>query len=495
VPAGHDADGAHDETTPTWSAMVARWHERTGVAVASGAQRWSGPQLLGAAARAARDLVDLDASFELALPALIESSAASFARIIGGAAAGRPLAPLTPRMTPDELRRSLLGLGSSVLLTDRAWVGVAEAATAGTTIEVHVLDELDEPTASGSSDLGMDATPDAVAFVLHTSGTTGAPKPVRYTQAALARRVQLVASLSDLDHTATYATMSSLHHVAGLGNHAVALASGATTIPVARFGFEAWAELGALGATHVLCVPAALDLLLEADVLAFPTLRVLQYGGSPIHPDTLRSVLAELPGVDLVNLFGQTEGSPITCLTPEDHRRIVRDGRHDLLASVGRPVPGVEVRIEAPDECGVGEVVARARHLFRADRDGWLRTGDLGTVDDDGFLFLSGRRGDMIIRSGENVHPLEVEHVVASHPAVRDACVVGVPDRRVGEAIVAVLVAEDPELGVDEDDLRSHTRARLAGFKVPSRWVVVDELPRNPAGKVVRRQVTALIDV
>ena len=106
-------------------------------------------------------------------------------------------------------------------------------------------------------------------------------------------------------------------------------------------------------------MPTVLEILLDAGVLALPTLRVLQYGASPIHPVTLKRLLASLPGVDVVNIFGQTEGSPITCLTAADHRRIAEDGRDDLLESVGRAVPGLELRIDQPDEAGVGEVVAR----------------------------------------------------------------------------------------------------------------------------------------
>jgi acyl-CoA synthetase (AMP-forming)/AMP-acid ligase II len=199
--------------------------------------------------------------------------------------------------------------------------------------------------------------------------------------------------------------------------------------------------------------------------------------------------LAAVPGVDLVNIYGQTEGSPITCLTADDHRRIAAEGRRDLLGSVGRAAPGVELRIADAGHDAAGEVVAWAGHLFRTDGDGWLHTGDVGRLDADGYLFLVGRKGDRIVRGGENVHPLEVEQLLEQHSGVREAAVVGVPDRRWGEVVRAVIVPADPLAPPDPEELRVHARARLAGFKVPTEWAVATVLPRNAAGKLVRRQL------
>jgi acyl-CoA synthetase (AMP-forming)/AMP-acid ligase II len=241
--------------------------------------------------------------------------------------------------------------------------------------------------------------------------------------------------------------------------------------------------------SHALTVPTMLEMLLEAGCLPLPELRTLQYGASPIHPDTLRRTLAAIPEVGLVNIYGQTEGSPITCLTSEDHRLIARDGRTELLASVGRAAPGVDVVIEAPDETGVGEVAARASHLFVSDDDGWLRTGDLGRLDEDGYLFLVGRRGDKIVRGGENVYPVEVENVLQQHPAIADVAVVGRPDQRWGEVVVAFVVPADASAPPAVDALRAFAREALAGYKVPTEWTLVAELPRNASGKLLRRNL------
>jgi acyl-CoA synthetase (AMP-forming)/AMP-acid ligase II len=147
------------------------------------------------------------------------------------------------------------------------------------------------------------------------------------------------------------------------------------------------------------------------------------------------------------------------------------------------------VWIDAPDGRGVGEITARGQHLMRTDADGVLHTGDLGRFDAEGYLFLAGRLGDAIIRGGENVHPLEVEHALEEHPGVREAAVVGVPDLRWGEVVTAIVVPVDPAHPPDVDELRTHARARLAGFKVPTEWTFADALPRSATGKLLRRDL------
>jgi acyl-CoA synthetase (AMP-forming)/AMP-acid ligase II len=206
-----------------------------------------------------------------------------------------------------------------------------------------------------------------------------------------------------------------------------------------------------------------------------------------MHPETLRRAVAGLPGADLVQFYGQTEGSPITYLGPAEHRRAA-NGDTRFLGTVGRAVPGVELRIADAGGDGVGEVCARGPHLCLPDADGWLRTGDVGRLDGE-WLHLVGRLGDRIVRGGENVHPLEVESVLATHPAVREAAVVGVPDVRWGEIIRAFVVPVDPAAPPDAAELRSWARRQLAGFKVPTVWTIVPDLPRNAAGKVIRRQL------
>lgn len=472
------------DDAPTWTAMLGYWAGRADPAVVSGQVTWSGAELLARASGAGAHLRSVTDRTG-AVPALLTSTPAAFAYLVGGASAGRPLAPLGPRLTAYELGPIIDSLDADVVLTEPEWAPLAEALAADRpNLRVEVIGV---PEASAAP-LDLDVDPAQPAFVLHTSGTTGQPKPVAYVQGRLAVRTRVNVGLCSISPGAVYATASPFHHIAGLGNYAVALAGGAALAPVPRFTVEAWSALAALGVTHALTVPTVLEILLDAGVLALPKLRNLQYGASPIHPSLLARTLRELPGIGLVNLFGQTEGSPITCLGPEDHRRIDAEGRTELLASVGRPAPGVELYIDAPDGDGIGEVVARAPHFFGAGPDGWLHTGDLGCVR-DGYLYLSGRRGDKIIRGGENIYPVEVERVLEGHPDVAEAAVVGIPDPKWGEVVKGVVVPADPAAAPDPEVLRAYTRERLAGFKVPTLWEFVDALPRNAAGKVLRRKL------
>jgi acyl-CoA synthetase (AMP-forming)/AMP-acid ligase II len=466
--------------------MLAEWCVRDDPAVVAAGTSWSGRELMGRAAGAAEWL--RRTCQPGAVPALLAASPAAVAHLIAGAGCGRPLAPLGPRLTAGELAPCIEPMDGEVILADPEFEDVAREVAARTG---RRLEWLTVPPCA-TEPLDLDPDPGLPAFWLHTSGTTGRPKAVPYTQWRLARRSLLNADLCALEPGAVYASASGFHHIAGLGNYVVALAAGATLAPMPRFSVESWEGLAELGVTHALTVPTMLEMLLDAGALVLPALRNLQYGAAPIHPGTLRRTLDALPHVRVVNIYGQTEGSPITCLTAKDHRRISERGDAHLLLSVGRPVPGVELRIEDPDPAGVGEIVARADHLFVRDADGWLRTGDFGRLDEEGYLYLSGRRGDKIIRGGENIYPLEIERILEQHPGVREAAVVGIPDRKWGQIVRAVVVPSDPDKAPAPDDLKVFVRSHLAGFKVPAEWVVRAELPRNANGKLLRQAVAEI---
>ena len=278
-----------------------------------------------------------------------------------------------------------------------------------------------------------------------------------YRQDRFTLRVGVHAPLCELAPGRRSASASPFHHIAGFGNHAVALASGASVIAFPSFTTDAWRALADVGTTHLLVVPTVIEMLLDEDVLDLGTLHTLQYGAAPIHPETLARAMDALPGVRLVNLFGQTEGSPITCLSADDHV-LAASGRTELLSTVGRAVDGVELRIEGRDAEGVGEVCARGRHLFLRDADGWLRTGDLGRLDDEGYLTLVGRRGDKIIRGGENVYPMEVEQTLERHPAFARLPSWGARPP-LGGARDAFIVPEESTAPPDPEELGIRARA------------------------------------
>ncbi|MFK0288099.1 class I adenylate-forming enzyme family protein [Streptomyces sp. NPDC090499] len=467
----------------TWTDMVSGAYDHPRPAVRFGDQTWTGRELLDRAAGAADWLETIGPEPGIPIPALVATSADALALVVGGAGSGHPLAPLGVRMTAHEIAAVVKEMPAQVVLAQPEFAGLAGqvARLAGRRVAV-VPPEL--PFGSRA----LTALPDELAAVLHTSGTTGLPKPVPMTQRRLAARARVNGHLCGLGPDSFYGGSAPFHHIAGLGNIAVALAAGALITGLPRFTVEGWKLLRDLGTTHTSMVPAMLETLLAAGEARHETLRTLQYGGAPVRPGTLRRTYEAMPGVRMLNMFGQTEGSPISVLTPEDHREAVA-GRTELLRSVGRPAPGVEVRVEGAGPDGVGEIHARADHFFRIDAEGWLHSGDLGRIAEDGYLYLLGRRTDMIIRGGENVHPLEVETVLAAHPGVADAAVTGVPDERLGQTVVAFVVPADPGAPPPPAALRSHTRARLSGFKVPVRWWFVADLPRNANGKVVRRRL------
>ncbi|MBX6390068.1 MAG: AMP-binding protein, partial [Frankia sp.] len=317
----------------------------------------AGAELVGRAASAAELVAGLGgAPAGVPLPALLTSNADAYALLLGGASAGRPIAPLGPRLTAAELAGPVRACGSDVLLTEPAWRELADAVGREAGVRVVSLGALRASAALPPTPAGK------IMFCLHTSGTTGAPRRVAFTQEVLAARAALSSKLLELGPDSRYAAGSPIHHIGGLGNALVALSVGGAVVPTPRFTSAWWRGLRALGATHCHLVPTMIEMLLAAGELDAVPMRMLVYGASPISPDTLRRVLAVLPGVRLVNMFGQTEGSPITCLTPADHERAAA-GEDRLLATVGRAVPGLRLRIGDPDGDGVGEVLAAAGHL------------------------------------------------------------------------------------------------------------------------------------
>jgi long-chain acyl-CoA synthetase len=238
-------------------------------------------------------------------------------------------------------------------------------------------------------------------------------------------------------------------------------------------------------------VPTMLQRILDHPDFAktdLTSLIAIAYGAAAAPVALVRRAMAALPHVAFANVFGQTETlGAYTTLLPEDHRDPNRVG------SVGRPLPGVEVRVVDPDtgtdvEAGtVGELWVNTDQNVR---EGWLRTGDLARRDADGYIYPSGRLSDTINRGGEKFGPIEVEDALRSHPAVSDVAVAGITDEEMGQRVGAAVVARRP---VTLEELRTHCRERIAYFKLPERLMVVDRIPYTETGKVNRRQLAALI--
>jgi acyl-CoA synthetase (AMP-forming)/AMP-acid ligase II len=475
-----DAAQVTEVASTTWLAMLLGG-DQASPAVIDGDDRYTLGELLALGRGAASWLDAMDVPAGVAVPSLLTSNVGAMALVIGGAGSARPIAPLGPRHTAHELAGCISRLDSPVVACEAAFEAVATEAAALTGTRLLVLDRPQPSTRPFDVPEPMD-----VGFYLHTSGTSGQPKAVPYREGALVARAAVNGMLLEMAPGEVYMSASTFHHIACIGNFAAALASGAAVACMPRFSVEGWRRLADVGVTLALLVPTMVEMLIAEDALALPDLRLLHYGAAPIHPDTLARVIELLPDVHLAQIFGQTEGSPISVLTPEDHR-LAAKGRTDLLSSVGRAAPGVDLHNEAPDGAGIGEVWSRAPFMYLPGPDGWLHTGDLGALDAEGYLFLSGRLGERIIRGGENIYPLEVEHVLGQHPGVVEAAVVGVPDRHWGEIVKGVVVPTDLAAPPSTDELRAFVRARLSGYKVPAVWEFVGELPRNANGKVLKR--------
>jgi long-chain acyl-CoA synthetase len=320
------------------------------------------------------------------------------------------------------------------------------------------------------------------------------PKPVGVTHEQIAARVGAYRAPFDATRPPSVAMMCvPSFHIGGMLGLLLTLYAGDTTVVLPRFDAGRW--LDAVERHRVVSafvVPAMLARILDhpaSTTTDLSSLRSLSYGAAAAPVDLVRRAMERWPDVGFANVFGQTETlGAFTSLTPADHRDPRRVG------SVGRPLPGVEVRVVEPDgdrdvpPGTVGELWVRSAQIVGANRDdGWLATGDLAHVDEDGYVHPAGRRSDTINRGGEKFEPSEVADAVRSHPAVADAAVAGVPDHEMGHRVGAAIVVSDERIAPTLDDLRTHCRATLAPFKLPERLVVVDAIPYNDLGKLPRR--------
>ncbi len=349
------------------------------------------------------------------------------------------------------------------------------------------------------------------SILMFTAGTTGQPKGVMLTHDNLATYVLNNVSPADPDIEEKNILTVPLYHIAGMQAVLAAVYGGRTLVVQRQFDPSDWMSLVETeSVTRAMMVPTMLKQLMEHE--EFPkrnlsSLQVITYGAAPMPVEVITKAIEVFPGTRFINAFGQTESaSTITMLTPEDHVIEGTPGERAIklkrLGSIGRALGDTEVKIfdedgsEQPvDE--VGEIVARGPRVMKGYwkaeeatnstiRNGWLYTGDIGYMDEAGYIFLSGRAKDIIIRAGENISPEQVEATLHSHPAIDEAAVIGVPDPQWGEKVRAI-VALKAGAQASEADIIEHCRGQLASFKKPESVIFVDSLPRNPLGKVLKR--------
>jgi long-chain acyl-CoA synthetase len=360
-------------------------------------------------------------------------------------------------------------------------------------------------------DPGHQALPDDVSMQLYTSGTTGLPKGVMLTNANLATATGGAGENFHVDETTVSLVAMPLFHIGGSGWALAGMSRGGRSVVLRDVDpVEVLRLLEAERVTETFFVPAVLMFLLatpQIETTDLSSLRNVFYGASPIAEDVLVQCLKRF-GCAFTQVYGMTETTgAITALRPEDHDP--SGARRNLLRSAGRPHDGVELQVVSP-ETGkplppgeVGEIVTRSDfnmlgYFKRPDEtaattgaDGWLKTGDAGYLDEDGYLYLHDRIKDMIVTGGENVYPAEVENALLAVPGIVDAAVIGVPDGTWGEAVKAIVVlaaGESPE-SVTEPTIIDSCHDRLAGYKCPKSVDYAATLPRNPSGKILKREL------
>jgi acyl-CoA synthetase (AMP-forming)/AMP-acid ligase II len=357
---------------------------------------------------------------------------------------------------------------------------------------------------------GADAhagSPDDCFVQLYTSGTTGFPKGAMLTHRGMTAHARNVAADLGISAAARVQVAMPLYHVGGTSYALLALSRGAHIVMLRMPDPAAVLEtLETERITHTFLVPALLAAMTQvpgAGERDFSALQSLAYGASPMPLPVMRACLALFPGV-MHQVYGMTEAcGVVSSLGPEDHANPATAHR---LVSAGTPIHGVEIEVRDPatgepvPTGAPGEIWVRTEQIMGGywgrpeataaaiTTDGWLRSGDGGHLDADGYLYVTDRIKDMIVSGGENIYPAEIERVLAEHPTVDDVAVIGVPDDRWGEVPKAVVVAA-PGATVDADALIAHCREHLAAFKCPKTVDVVVELPRNLTGKVLKKQL------
>ena len=415
--------------------------------------------------------------------------------------AGAVIVPLNTRHTDVERRYSIADSGATVFVTDRTVAGVDE-------LDVRVVDlesEYEALLAAATPTPWSDEVAEHdLAGIFYTGGTTGAAKGVMLTHGNLVANALHFMACWPFTEDTRFMVVAPMFHAAGtIGTLATIWAAGRQVLVPAFTGDGVLDVVERERITATLVVPTMMDALAQAqrsrprDV---SSLRWLSHGSSPAARDLLRRTHATFPDATMLHIYGLTETSPIVTLHPDEQLRL----DSDRAMSCGRPAVGVEVAIldparREPLPAGeVGEVAIRGANVTpgywhkpeetAAVLDGgWFSSGDLGRLDDAGYLFLVDRAKDMIVSGGENVYSAEVENALYSHAAVVEAAVFGIPDGRYGEAVHAVVTVRGE---VDDAELVEHCRRSIAGYKVPrSVEQRTEPLPKSGAGKILKREL------
>lgn len=424
----------------------------------------------------------------------------------GAALAGLTLVTVNPAFLDEELifvlkQSKARGIVVQDVFRDRNLVSVIDRVRSDVpSLETIIpLSSWSDFLRSGAADLLLpDVHPNDVAQIQYTSGTTGVPKGARLTHRNLANNGRIYALTIGAGPDDTWINPMPMFHTAGCGLATLgALQTGGTQVLPPGFDPELVLRLfEEERGTIMLCVPTMLIRMLEHPSIGdrdFSSWRLVTLGGAPVPPELVRRT--QSMGIKVAIGFGQTEASPYITHTLPD------DSHPEWVMTVGRPMAQTEIKIIDPETGetvpvgAIGEICARGYSVMKdyfdnpdatrevLDADGWLHTGDLGSLDEHGYCRIQGRQRDMIIRGGENIYPREIEDVLHDHALVSAVSVVGVPDKDWGEVLVAFVQVKAGE-AIDEHELMEFCRSRLASFKVPRIWKFVEQFPQTTSGKI-----------
>lgn len=451
--------------------------------------------------------------------ALLAKNCPEYVEVYGLSKSGLIVVPLNWRLAVGELVKLMGHSAPEVLVVDEHHRVLVEAMRDQLPSVKHFvvlgaaragwLAYEDLLAAAPDAEPAVQAEPDDVLCLIYTSGTTGAPKGVAMTHAGVMGNC--AAAAHELRLTPDDITMAvmPLFHAGGMWYHLFpSFACGTTSLLLSDFEpATILRELEARRITNVHLAPTMIAALLAQPTAATADLgsvKVLFYAASSMPPELLRRAMQTFPRCGFAQGYGSTEAGVVTILRPEDHRRAMEPGGEHLLSSCGRPYPARSIRLvdnagtEVP-RGAVGEVEVHSADLMRGYwldeeatarvlKSGWLKTGDLARLDDDGLLYIVDRKNDMVITGGENVFPTEVESVLYRDPDIQEAAVFGIPDRVWVERVVAAVVLR-PGSTVTGEELIRRLRSHLAAYKCPKEIFIVDQLPKSAVGKVLRKEL------
>ncbi|HKX78077.1 MAG TPA: class I adenylate-forming enzyme family protein [Novosphingobium sp.] len=473
-------------------------------------KRWTYSGLLDAA-RGAFELIQQSGVEYVAL--LDESSEAAMIALFGAALAGVPYCPLNYRLPDADLAALLQRISPALVIGDEERVERIAGDQNHTVFTREMFTLKAQESWPSATDREFDPG-EGIAVQLFTSGTTAAPKAAILRHSNLLGYILGTVEFASAEEDDAVLVVVPPYHIAGISALLSSCYAGRRIVMLPSFEPDAWLRLvDQESVTNAFVVPTMLARIIEAMergvAAGLSTLRAVAYGGGKMPLEIIQKALGLFPRTGFTNSYGLTEtSSTIALLGPDEHREAQASDDPKIrarLGSLGKPLPTVEIEIR--DEEGnvlppgePGEIYVRGDQVSGEYKErsalvegGWFPTRDAGFMDEDGYLFLSGRADDVIVRGGENMSPGEIEDVLLTHPAIGDACAVAVPSVEWGEAVGVALVLREGHDAPEEAEVKELVRSRLRSSRVPEKVIFVAELPYNEMGKLLRRKVKEVL--